>query len=306
MQRPRACPACRSSPGTLPAMRGIVLAGGTGTRLWPVTKAVSKQLLPVYDKPMIYYPLCTLVAAGIREFLLISSPEDQPAFRHLLGDGSQWGLEIQYAIQKRPEGIAQALLIGEDFVGDETVALILGDNIFHGTGLGRQLGQYRTTDVARIFAFPMADPSPYAVVDIDQTGKVLDIVEKPAKPKTRYAVPGLYFYDNRAIGFAHQVTPSGRGELEITAVNEMYMQAGDLYATVLERGTTWFDAGTFQSLLDAAMLVQLTEERQGMNMGSVEEAAWQLGYIDDTQLWDLAQPLLKSGYGRYLVSLLDR
>jgi glucose-1-phosphate thymidylyltransferase len=286
-------------------VRGILLAGGTGSRLWPVTKAMSKQLMPIFDKPMVYYPLTTLVSAGIREILVITTPEDQPHFQRLLGDGSQLGLTLSYAVQPHPEGIAQAFVIGADFVGDEPIALILGDNIFHGVGLGRQLAQHRQPVGGRIFAYPVADPERYGVVEFDDTGRVLSIEEKPEKPKSTYVVPGLYFYDADVVRIAGRLLPSARGELEITAVNDEYLRRGRLTVTVLDRGTAWLDTGTFQSLVQASEYVRVIEERQGLKIGCVEEAAWRMGFITDDRLRDLATPLTKSGYGEYLLRLLD-
>jgi glucose-1-phosphate thymidylyltransferase len=286
-------------------VRGIVLAGGTGSRLWPLTKAVSKQLMPVFDKPMIYYPLATLVMAGIRDILVITTPEDQDQFRRLLGDGGQWGLHIEYAVQARPEGIAQAFVIGEDFLAGDSVALILGDNIFHGTGLGRQLQVDTKVAGGRVFAYPVADPQAYGVVEFAADGRVLSIEEKPARPRSRYAVPGLYFYDNEVVTIARGLRPSARGELEITAVNEAYLGRGQLHVTVLDRGTVWLDTGTFGSLVQASEYVRVIEERQGFKIGCVEEAAWRAGFIDDDRLRELAGPLTKSGYGDYLLRLLD-
>ncbi|MCZ7422831.1 MULTISPECIES: glucose-1-phosphate thymidylyltransferase RfbA [unclassified Micromonospora] len=285
-------------------MRGILLAGGTGSRLWPITRAVSKQLMPVFDKPMIYYPLSTLVMAGMSEILVITTPEEQGQFQRLLGDGSQFGLRLEYVAQPRPEGIAQAFVLGADFIGDESVALILGDNIFHGAGLGRQLAAAGDPVGGRIFAYPVANPQAYGVVRFDAAGRVLSIEEKPQRPTSRYAVPGLYFYDNRVVEIARGLTPSARGELEITAVNEAYRRWGELSVTVLDRGTAWLDTGTFTSLMQAAEFVRVIEERQGMKIGCVEEAAWRAGLIDDARLRALAEPLTRSGYGDYLLDLL--
>jgi glucose-1-phosphate thymidylyltransferase len=285
-------------------MRGILLAGGTGSRLWPITRAVSKQLLPVFDKPMVYYPLSTLILAGIREVLVITTPEDQAQFVRLLGDGSQFGLRITYARQQRPEGIAQAFLIGADVIGDDSVALILGDNIFHGVGLGAQLAESAPLVGGRVFAYQVANPEAYGVVDFDVDGRVISIEEKPASPKSRFAVPGLYFYDNRVVEMARQLRPSPRGELEITAVNDAYLRQGELSVTVLDRGTAWLDTGTFTSLMQAGEFVRVIEERQGLKIGCVEESAWRAGLIDDAQLAALAEPLCRSGYGQYLLDLL--
>jgi glucose-1-phosphate thymidylyltransferase len=285
-------------------VRGIILAGGTGSRLWPITRAVSKQLMPVFDKPMIYYPLSTLVMAGIRDILVITVPADQWQFQRLLGDGSQFGLQLSFAVQPHPGGIAQAFLVGADFIAGEPVALVLGDNIFHGTGLGRQLRQRSAVVGGQIFAYPVANPRDYGIVEFAPDGKVLSIVEKPAEPKSRYAVPGLYFYDGHVVEIVRGLRPSARGELEITAVNEAYLQAGALEVTVLDRGTAWLDTGTFTSLVQASEFVRVIEERQGLKIGCVEETAWRAGFIDAAQLRSLAEPLVPSGYGTYLLNLL--
>jgi glucose-1-phosphate thymidylyltransferase len=286
-------------------VRGILLAGGTGSRLWPITMAMSKQLMPIFDKPMIYYPLTTLVSAGIREILVITTPEDQPLFQRLLGDGSRLGLSLSYATQERPDGIAQAFRIGADFIGDQPVALVLGDNIFHGVGLGGQLARFTEPAGGRIFAYPVADPERYGVVEFDETGTVLSIEEKPEKPKSTYVVPGLYFYDAEVVRIVDTLAPSERGELEITAVNEAYLRRGRLEVTVLDRGTAWLDTGTFQSMVQASEYVRVIEERQGFKIGCVEEAAWRRGFLSDDKLRELATPLLKSGYGGYLMRLLE-
>lgn len=287
-------------------MRGILLAGGTGSRLWPITTAVSKQLMPVFDKPMIYYPLATLVMAGVRDILVITTPDDQSQFARLLGDGGQWGLRISYAVQPRPEGIAQAFVLGAEHIGGDSVALILGDNIFYGGSLGRQLARHAEVVGGQIFAYPVATPEAYGVVEFEAGGRVLSIEEKPVRPKSRYAVPGLYFYDNRVVEIAGELKPSDRGELEITAVNEAYLRMGELTVTVLDRGTAWLDTGTFTSLVQAAEFVRVIEERQGLKIGCIEEVAWRAGFIDDDELRALADRLIKSGYGRYLLDLLDR
>ena len=281
------------------------MAGGTGSRLWPITQAVSKQLMPVFDKPMIYYPLTTLVTAGVREVLIITTPDDQPQFRRLLGDGTQWGLSLTYAVQPRPEGIAQAFLIGEEFLAGDDVALILGDNIFHGGDLPTRLKENAAHAGGRVFAYPVADPGAYGVVEFDESGRVISIEEKPEKPKSRYAVPGLYFYDADVVRIARGLRPSARGELEITGINDAYLRRGDLTVTVLDRGTAWLDTGTFADLVHAAEYVRVIEARQGFKIGCIEEAAWRAGCIDDDQLRALAAPLRRSGYGDYLLRLLD-
>jgi glucose-1-phosphate thymidylyltransferase len=285
-------------------MRGIILAGGSGTRLYPVTKGISKQLMPVYDKPMIYYPLSLLLSAGISEILIITTPEDQDSFRRLLGDGSDIGIELTYAVQPRPEGLAQAFLIGADFIGGEPVALVLGDNIFYGTGLGENLRQHTDPQGGRIFAYHVANPRAYGVVEFDDAGRVISIEEKPDRPKSSYAVPGLYFYDAQVVDIAANIRPSARGELEITAVNDEYLRRGRLTVTVLERGTAWLDTGTHLSMMQAAEFVRVVEERQGWKIGCIEEIAWRRGFIDDERLVALAEPLRKSGYGEYLLGLL--
>ena len=285
-------------------MKGIILAGGSGTRLHPITRGISKQLMPVYDKPMIHYPLSTLMMAGIREVLVITTPQDLGQFQHLLGDGSAWGISLSYAVQPSPDGLAQAFIIGADFIGQDTVALVLGDNIFYGMGLGASLRRHTDLVGGHVFAHHVAEPSAYGVVEFDQDGRVLSIQEKPAAPRSSYAVPGLYFYDNDVIKIAANLVPSGRGELEITGVNEHYLLRGDLSVTLLPRGTAWFDTGTFQGLLEASQFVYVVEARQGHKIGCVEEIAWRNGWLSDTQFDDLADPLVKSGYGIYLRSLL--
>lgn len=285
-------------------MKGIILAGGTGSRLWPITKGVSKQLLPVYDKPMIYYPLSTLMAAGIREILVITTPEDSEAFERLLGDGAVWGIEISYAVQARPEGLAQAFIIAEDFLAGDSAALILGDNLFYGPGLGRRLGSLLDVSGGHVFAYEVANPSEYGVVEFDAEGRVLSIEEKPASPKSHFAVPGLYFYDSSVVDVAKAIKPSARGELEITAVNEQYREAGNLTVTVLERGTAWLDTGTFRTLQDAGEFVRVIEDRTGTKVGCLEEISWRHGWIDDEELQAQAELLSKSGYGDYLAGLL--
>lgn len=287
-------------------MKGIILAGGTGSRLWPITKGVSKQLLPVYDKPMIHYPLSTLMAAGLREVLIITTPEDSESFSRLLGDGTGWGMSITYAVQPRPEGLAQAFLIAEEFLTGDAAALILGDNLFYGPRLGRHLSDLTDVSGGHVFAYEVANPSEYGVVEFDEQGVALSIEEKPATPKSNFAVPGLYFYDSTVVDVAKNITPSARGELEITAVNDHYLQAGALTVTVLERGTAWLDTGTFRSLQDAGEFVRVMEDRTGTKVGCVEEIAWRNGWIDDAQLAKLAGALKKSGYGEYLSNLLNR
>ncbi len=271
-------------------MRGIVLAGGSGTRLWPVTRGISKQLFPVYDKPMIYYPLSTLMSAGIRDILIITTPDDQAQFQRLLGDGSQVGISLSYSVQPKPEGLAQAFVIGEQFIGDDKVALVLGDNIFYGVGLG----------------YHVANPRAYGVVEFDADFHALSIEEKPVVPKSNYAVPGLYFYDNSVVELAKTITPSARGELEISAINEWYLTRGRLDVEVLERGTAWLDTGTFESMMQASEFVRVVEQRQGFKIGCIEELAWRAGWIDDAQFMTLSEPLVKSGYGEYIRELLGR
>jgi glucose-1-phosphate thymidylyltransferase len=285
-------------------MKGIILAGGSGTRLHPLTLAVSKQLMPIYDKPMIYYPLSTLMWAGINEILIISTPHDLPLFQHLLGDGSSLGCRFEYAVQEHPNGLAEAFIIGKEFVGNDKVALVLGDNIFYGTGLAELLQANNNPDGGIVYAYHVHDPERYGVVEFDTTGKVFSIEEKPIQPKSNYAVPGIYFYDNSVIEIAANIKPSHRGELEITDINKAYLEQGKLKVSILDRGTAWLDTGTFQSLMQAGQFVQVIEERQGLKIGAIEEAAYKMGFIDAEQLKKLAQPLLKSGYGTHLMSII--
>ncbi|WP_396218070.1 glucose-1-phosphate thymidylyltransferase RfbA [Flavobacterium sp.] len=285
-------------------MKGIILAGGSGTRLHPLTLAVSKQLMPIYDKPMIYYPLSTLMWAGINEILIISTPHDLPLFQHLLGDGSSLGCRFEYAVQEHPNGLAEAFIIGKEFVGNDKVALVLGDNIFYGTGLAELLQANNNPDGGIVYAYHVHDPERYGVVEFDATGKVLSIEEKPTAPKSNYAVPGIYFYDNSVIEIAANIQPSHRGELEITDINKAYLEQGKLKVSILDRGTAWLDTGTFQSLMQAGQFVQVIEERQGLKIGAIEEAAYKMGFINADQLKKLAEPLLKSGYGTHLMSII--
>jgi glucose-1-phosphate thymidylyltransferase len=285
-------------------MKGIILAGGSGTRLHPLTLAVSKQLMPVYNKPMIYYPLSVLMMAGIREILIISTPDQTPSFKHLLGDGKSLGCTFSYAVQEVPNGLAQAFVIGEKFIGKDKVALILGDNIFYGAGLGRLLQHHQNPDGGVVFAYHVSDPERYGVVEFDGEGNAMSIEEKPVKPKSNYAVPGLYFYDNSVIEVAKHLKPGARGEYEITDVNKHYLKEGKLKVGILDRGTAWLDTGTFDSLMQAGLFVQVIEERQGLGIGCIEEVAFRMGYIDIVQLKVLAEPLLKSGYGTYLSKLV--
>ena len=286
-------------------MKGIVLAGGSGSRLHPLTLSVSKQLMPVYDKPMIYYPLSTLMYAGIREILIISTPKDLPLFKDLLGDGKKYGCSFSYAIQEAPNGLAEAFILGEDFIGKDKVALILGDNIFYGSGLAKLLQSSNDPDGGVIYAYRVHDPERYGVVEFDGEGKAISIEEKPLEPKSNYAVPGIYFYDNEVVEIAKNIAPSPRGELEITDVNRVYLERQKLSVSILDRGTAWLDTGTFQSLMQASQFVEVIEERQGLKIGAIEAAAYEMGYIDKEQFKNLAQPLMKSGYGKNLLGILN-
>lgn len=284
-------------------MKGIILAGGSGTRLHPLTKVVSKQLMPIYDKPMIYYPLTTLMWAGIREILIISTSKDTPRFKELLGDGSDFGCDFQYEVQEQPNGLAEAFIIGEEFIGKDSVALILGDNIFYGSGLEQTLSASSNPDGGMIFAYHVQDPQRYGVVEFDRHMKAISIEEKPKNPKSKFAVPGIYFYDNNVLEIAKNIKPSERGELEITDINRTYLEQGKLNVQILDKGTAWLDTGTFNSLMQASQFVQVIEERQGLKIGCIEEVAFKMGYINKDQLHKLAEPLLKSGYGKYLQQL---
>lgn len=286
-------------------MKGIILAGGTGSRLYPITKAICKQLMPIYDKPMIYYPLSTLMMAGIREILIITTPEDQESFKRLLGDGSQLGCQFTYAIQDKPRGLADAFIVGEEFIGNDKVAMILGDNIFYGHGFGESLQECTDPEGGIIFAYPVSDPERYGVVEFDDDMKAISIEEKPIKPKSNFCVTGLYFYNNDVIEISKNVTPSDRGEIEITSVNDAYLQKGKLKVVTLDRGAAWLDTGTFESMTDASQFVEVVEKRTGQKIGCIEEIAWREGFINDAQLAELAEPLLKSGYGQYLKNLLN-
>ena len=286
-------------------MKGIILAGGSGTRLYPLTKAISKQLMPVYDKPMIYYPLSTLLLAGINEILIISTPHDLPGFKKLLGDGSQLGCTFTYVEQKVPNGLAQAFVLGEEFIGNDKVALVLGDNIFYGRGFGKMLRNNNDVDGGIVYAYHVSDPERYGVVEFDENLKAISIEEKPLEPKSNYAVPGLYFYDNDVVEIAKNLEPSARGEYEITDVNKEYLRRGKLQVTIMERGTAWLDTGTFASLMQAGQYVHVIEQRQGLKIGAIEEIAWRMGYITDKELKNLADPLVKSGYGVYLLEQLE-
>ena len=286
-------------------MKGIILAGGSGTRLHPITYAISKQMMPIYDKPMIYYPLSVLMKAGIREILIISTPEHLPVFQSLFGDGHQLGCEFSYQVQEVPNGLAQAFVLGKDFIGKDSVALILGDNIFYGSGLDATVQQAVNPEGGVIFAYHVADPERYGVVEFDKSNRAISIEEKPNQPKSNYAVPGLYFYDNQVVDIAHSIKPSARGEYEITDVNKVYLEQNKLNVAILDRGTAWLDTGTFNSLMQASQFVQVLEDRQGLKVGCIEEEAFRQGFIDPSQLEKLAQPLMKSGYGQYLMDVLN-
>ncbi|MBC8766929.1 glucose-1-phosphate thymidylyltransferase RfbA [Arenibacter sp. BSSL-BM3] len=286
-------------------MKGIILAGGSGTRLYPITLAMSKQLMPIYDKPMIYYPLATLMSAGIQEILIITTPQDQDQFKTLLGDGSQLGCIFKFAFQENPNGLAEAFIIGEDFIGTDKVALILGDNIFYGSGLATSLQANNNPDGGIIYGYHVQDPERYGVVEFNEEGKAISIEEKPTYPKSNYAVPGIYFYDNKVVAIAKKIKPSKRGELEITDINKAYLEKGQLQVSILDRGTAWLDTGTFASLMQASQFVEVIEDRQGLKIGSIEEVAYNMGYISKEQLRELAKPLLKSGYGEYLIGLIN-
>lgn len=285
-------------------MKGILLAGGTGSRLHPITLGISKQLTPVYDKPMIYYPISTLMLAGIQDILIITTPQDQAQFQRLLGDGSQFGVNFSYVVQPSPDGLAQAFLLGEEHIGQESVSLVLGDNIFYGPGLGNQLRKYSDVDGAAVFGYRVADPTAYGVVEFDENFKAISIEEKPQAPKSDYAIPGLYFYDNNVVEYAKNIKPSPRGELEITDLNRTYLEQGKLQVEVLPRGTAWLDTGTFDSLADASSFIRTVQARQGLSIGSPEEIGWRMGWITDEKLEEMAQPLIKSGYGQYLLNLM--
>ncbi|MEI7802226.1 MAG: glucose-1-phosphate thymidylyltransferase RfbA [Bacteroidota bacterium] len=286
-------------------MKGIILAGGSGTRLYPITYAISKQMMPIYDKPMIYYPLSVLMLAGINEVLIISTPHDLPGFKHLFGDGSQFGCKFSYEVQEKPNGLAQAFVIGEKFIGNDKVALVLGDNIFYGSSLGSLLEEHTDPNGGVIFAYHVSDPERYGVVEFDASNRANSIEEKPKEPKSNYAVPGLYFYDNSVVEIAKRIPPSSRGEYEITDINKEYLRTGKLSVAILDRGTAWLDTGTFDSLMQASQFVQVIESRQGLKVGCIEEIAWRKNFIDDAQLRKLAEPLLKSGYGQFLINILD-
>ncbi|MBO0342088.1 MAG: glucose-1-phosphate thymidylyltransferase RfbA [Bacteroidota bacterium] len=287
-------------------MKGIILAGGSGTRLHPLTLSVSKQLMPIYDKPMIYYPLSTLMYAGIKEILIISTPKDLPLFKELLGDGEKYGCSFEYAVQEAPNGLAEAFIIGEEFIGKDKVALILGDNIFYGTGLSKLLQANNDPHGGIIYAYRVHDPERYGVVEFDEDGRAISIEEKPTNPKSNYAVPGIYFYDNQVVSIAKSIKPSPRGELEITDVNKEYLNQGKLSVSILDRGTAWLDTGTFQSLMQASQFVEVIEERQGLKIGAIEAAAYEMGFIDKNQFKALAEPLMKSGYGKNLLGILNK